>query len=209
MKTFSATNIFSTQRGRSLGLLLALLAGAPALTGCVPAAIGVATVATVTAIDIAKDRRTVGTVVDDNLVELSIKKEVLTHADLGKQVHISPTSLNGVVLLTGEVATEQQKLLAEQIANSFQGVSQVVNQLDLVGNSSLTSRANDSLITGKVKTALLREKTVDASNVKVVTERGTVYLMGIVGPVEGETAVQIAQGISGVTRIIKIFMSPE
>ncbi len=195
---------FNPAKAGLVALFITLITGY--LTACIPAAIGVATV---TAIDLVKERRTVGTVIDDNLVEVSIRKDILTHRQLGRNVHINPTALNGVVLLTGEVTTEAQKSLAEQIANSFRGTAQVVNQLELVGTSSLTSRANDSIITAKVKTALIREKQVDATNVKVVTERGTVYLMGIVGPVEGETAVQVAQATSGVTRIIKIFMGVE
>ena len=184
---------------------LMITIGASSLSGCIPTAIGVATV---TAVDLVKERRTAGTMLDDNLVEVSILKDIFTHKQLGG-THINPTALNGVVLLTGEVANKRQKAIAEQIANSYQSVSQVVNQLDLVGNSSLTSRANDSIITGKVKAALIRDKRVDATNVKVVTERGTVYLMGIVSPVEAETAVKIAQSTAGVTRIIKIFMDPQ
>lgn len=183
-----------------------MLASVTALSGCVTAAIGVATV---TAIDLMKERRTVGTMLDDNVVEVTIRKDILTHKLLGLGVHINPTSLNGIVLLTGEVATKVQKSLAEQIANSYQSVSQVVNQLDLVGNSSLTSRASDTIITGKVKTALIKDRQIDATNIKVVTERGTVYLMGIVSSVEGEAAVQLAQSTGGVARIIKIFMDPE
>ena len=199
-RTFASTPL----KAAATALMLSL--GASTLSGCIPTAIGVATV---TAVDLVKERRTVGTVLDDNLVELSIRKDILTHKQLGTGVHINPTALNGVVLLSGEVANEVQKSVAEQIANSYQSVSQVVNQLDLVGNSSLTSRANDTIITGKVKAALIKDKQVDATNIKVVTERGTVYLMGIVSPVEGETAVQLAQSTAGVTRIIKIFMSPE
>ena len=184
-----------------------LLAGCLLLfTACIPTTIGLIAVTT---IDIVKERRTVGTMIDDNLVEASILKEVFKDPSLGRSVHISPTALNGVVLLTGEVSTAGQKQQAEDIANSFQNVSQVVNQLELVGKSSLTSRTNDSLITARVKTELIRDKGVDATNVKVVTERAVVFLLGIVTTVEGETAINLAKKVSGVTRIVKVFMEPQ
>lgn len=183
-----------------------ILAGALALlSACIPAAVGVIAV---TSIDLLKERRTVGTYIDDNLIEASIMKEVFKDPSLGRSVHISSTVLNGVALLTGEVSTDLQKKRAGEIANSFQGINQVVNQLDLVGKSSLTSRTNDSLITAKVKTELIRDKAVDSTNIKIVTERGVVYLLGIVKPVEGETAINLAKTVSGVTRIVKVFMQP-
>lgn len=180
-----------------------LAGGIALLSACIPAAVGVVAV---TSIDLLKERRTVGTYIDDNLIEASIMKEVFKDPSLGRSVHISSTVMNGVALLTGEVSTDLQKKRAEEIANSFQGVNQVVNQLDLVGKSSLTSRTNDSLITAKVKTELIRDKAVDSTNIKVVTERGVVYLLGIVKPIEGETAINLAKKVSGVTRIVKVFM---
>lgn len=175
------------------------------LSACIPTTIGLIAV---TSIDLLKEHRTVGTIVDDNLVEVSIYKEVLSDKTLGRGVHISPTSLNGVVLLTGEVNTEEQKKRAEDIVNSFQSVNQVVNQLDVAGKSSLTSRTNDTLITAKVKTQLIRDKQVDSTNIKVVTERGVVYLLAIVSPSEGELVIQQAKKVSGVVRIVKVFMNP-
>lgn len=182
-----------------------LAGGIMLLSACIPATVGIIAV---TSIDLIKERRTVGTYIDDNLIEASIMKEVFTDKTLGRSVHVSTTILNGVALLTGEVSTDQQKKRVEEIANSFQGVNQVVNQLELVGKSSLTSRTNDSLITAKVKTELIRDKAVDSTNIKVVTERGVVYLLGIVKPVEGETAINLAKTVSGVVRIVKVFMQP-
>lgn len=182
------------------GLLAGLLL---ILGGCVTATVGVIAVST---IDVVKDERTVGTMLDDNIIEASIFKEVVTDPLLDGTTHINTTVVNGVVLLTGEVSSNQQKFRAAEIANSFQGVDQVVNQLELLGKSSLTSRTNDSLITAKVKTELVRAKNVDSSNIKVVTERSVVYLMGIVSTQEGETAVALAKQVGGVQRIVKIFM---
>lgn len=172
------------------------------LSGCVATTIGLVTVSTIT---LAQDPRTVGTFVDDNVIEASALKEMVSDPKLDG-THVSTTVVNGVALLTGEVDTTEQKLRAAAIANSFQGVIQVVNQLDLTSNSSLTSRSNDTLITAKVKTALIRDKVVESNNIKVVTERGVVYLMGIVTEQQEAQAVSLTQGVGGVERIVKVFM---
>lgn len=182
---------------------ISLLAGVMLLfSGCVATTIGLVTVSTIT---LVQDPRTVGTFVDDNVIEASALKEIVADPILDG-THISPTVVNGVALLTGEVDTIEQKLRAAAIANSYQGVTQVVNQLDLTSNSSLTSRSNDTLITAKVKTALIRDKLVESNNVKVVTERGVVYLMGIVTEQQEAQAVKLTQGVGGVERIVKVFM---
>lgn len=175
------------------------------LAGCVTATVGVIAVSS---IDIAKDDRTFGTLIDDNIIEANIFKDVVTDAKLDGNTHINTTVVNGVVLLTGEVGNNEQKFRAAQIANGYQGVDQVVNQLEVLGKTSLTSRSNDTLITAKVKTEFIRDKGVNSSNIKVVTERGIVYLLGIVGTAEGDTAVNLAKQVGGVVRIVKIFMAP-
>lgn len=172
------------------------------LSGCVATTIGLVTVSTITLVN---DPRTVGTFVDDNLIEASALKEIVSDPSLDG-THISTTVVNGVALLTGEVDSTEQKLRAAAIANSFQGVTQVVNQLDLTSKSSLTSRSNDTLITAKVKTALIRDRLVESNNIKVVTERGVVYLMGIVTEQQEAQAVKLTQGVGGVERIVKVFM---
>ena len=175
------------------------------LAGCVTAAVGVVAVTT---IDVVKDQRTMGTLLDDNIIEATIFKEMITDPMLDGTTHINTTVVNGIVLLTGEVSNNQQKFRAAEIANSYQGVDQVVNQLEVLGKSSFTSRTNDTLITAKVKTELIRNKAVEASNIKVVTERGVVYLLGIVTPEQGDIAVSLAKQVGGVERIVKIFMAP-
>jgi len=172
------------------------------LSGCIATTIGLVTVSTIT---LVKDPRTVGTFVDDNVIEASAIKEMVSDPTLDG-THASITVVNGVALLTGEVDTTEQKLRASAIANSYQGVTQVVNQIDLTSNSSLTSRSNDTLITAKVKTALIRDKVVESNNIKVVTERGVVYLMGIVTEQQEAQAVKLTQGVGGVERIVKVFM---
>ncbi len=183
--------------------LFSLIAGLVLLlSGCVAATVGLVTVTTVA---LVQDPRTVGKFVDDNVIEASALKEMVADPLLDG-THVSTTVVNGVALLTGEVETVEQKLRAAAIVNSFQGVNQVVNQLALSSNSSLASRSNDSLITGKVKTALIRDKVVEANNIKVVTSRGVVYLMGIVTQEQADTAVTLTQGVGGVKRIVKVFM---
>ena len=149
-----------------------------------------------------------GKLIDDNVIEAHIFKDVVTDPMLDGSTHINTTVVNGVVLLTGEVSSNEQKFRAAQISNAYQGVDQVVNQLELLGKTSLTSRSNDTLITAKVKTEFIRDKGIDSSDIKVVTERGIVYLIGIVKPNEGEAAVNLAKQVGGVVRIVKIFMSP-
>ena len=186
-------------------LVPALLLGlALTLGGCITATVGVVAVST---IEVVKDERTVGTILDDNIIEANIFKDVVTDPMLDGTTHINTTVVNGVALLTGEVSNNQQKFRAAEIANSYQGIDQVGNQLEILGKSSLTSRTNDALITTKVKAELLRDKNVNSSNIKVVTERSVVYLMGIVGAQEGETAVALAKQVGGVQRIVKIFMT--
>jgi osmotically-inducible protein OsmY len=195
---FKDTTLLSLRTSLLAGLILLL-------SGCVTAAVGVVAV---TSIDIAKDKRSFGTMIDDNVVEANIFKDIVRDPMLDGNTHISTVVVNGVVLLTGEVANNEQKFRASQIANGYQGIDQVVNQLDLLGKTSMTSRTNDTLITAKVKTELIRDKKVDSSNIKVVTERGVVYLLGIVSPEEGTSAIAATKGVGGVVRIVKIFMAP-
>ncbi len=192
------TTLSHTYRGLLAGLVLLL-------AGCITATVGVIAVSSV---DIAKDDRTFGTLVDDNIIEANIIKDIYKDPKLDGNTHINTTVVNGVVLLTGEVSDNSQKFHTAQIANAYQGVEQVVNQLEVLGKTSLTSRSNDTLITAKVKTALIRDKGVNSSTIKVVTERGIVYLLGIVGSTEGDTAVNLAKQVGGVVRIVKIFMAP-
>jgi len=182
---------------------MGLLSGILILSGCVAATVGLVTVTTVS---IAKDPRTFGTFVDDNVIEANVLKDMVSDP-LMDGTHVSTTVVNAVALLTGEVSSVEQKLRAAAIANRYQGVTQVVNQIDLTDKSSLTSRSNDSLITAKVKTTLIKSKAVPSNSIKVVTERGVVYLMGIVSNTEGAEAVRLTQQVGGVERIVKVFMT--
>ena len=172
------------------------------ITACVPLAIGTATV---TAVDLYMERRTVKQSVDDNTLELQLRREYMGDESLGNAVNISTTIINGIVLLTGEVHTDEQRQYAEKLARSFIDTREVVNELELSGRTNMNSRANDSYITGKVKSKLVRADGVPSTNIKVVTERGKVYLLGLVTHPEAEAAVEAARSVSGVTHIVKVF----
>jgi osmotically-inducible protein OsmY len=118
---------------------------------------------------------------------------------------VNVTSYNRRVLLTGEVPDDATKAEVERQVMDIEGVQGVVNELAVAGASSLTSRSNDTLITGKVKASLVDARDISANNFKVTTERGIVYLMGRVTQFEGNRATEIARGVSGVTQVVKVF----
>lgn len=191
------------KRGRLFGLAgraLALAALAGAVAGCVPvmiagAAGGAAMVAT--------DRRTTGAQVDDESIELKI----VTRANelYGDRIHLNVTSFNGVVLLTGEVPDQGAWASLGNLAKSTEKVRVVHNELVVAPLSELGSRSNDTYITSKVKTRMIEAAKFPPNAVKVVTERGVVYLMGIVSRAEGQAAGDIAATTEGVQRVVKVF----
>ncbi len=184
-------------KGAFICAVLSLYLGA-----CAAAAVGTVVVASV---DIARDRRTVGTYVDDNAVEIKIRRELKRDSQIGDGAHISVTSMNGIVLLTGEVTQPEEARRAVAIARGYTEARQVINQLSVAEVSSFGSRTRDSWITTKVKTALLRSPDVEAGRVKVVTERATVYMLGMVTRQEADAAVEAARQLRGVERIVKVF----
>jgi osmotically-inducible protein OsmY len=177
-------------------ILAAALAGS--LGGCVEMMVGSAVVGAVA----TSDRRTFGAQTEDKAI--AVKAEIKL-AKLGENSHINVNSYNRKVLLTGEVRDEAMKATAEREVRAIDNVVSVTNELEVAGPASYTSRSSDTLITGKVKASLVDKKTVSAGSFKVVTERGNVYLMGIVTPREGNIAAEVAQGVSGVQRVVKIF----
>jgi osmotically-inducible protein OsmY len=177
---------------------LLVLAALPLVSGC--AGVFVAG-AGATAL-IVDDRRTTGIYVEDENIEWKAVAKFNTEI---KDAHINATSFNRKVLLTGEVGSEATKKAAEAAVRSIPNVLSVANELAIGGNSSLTSRGNDSLITSSVKTRMVGNGKFSTNHVKVVTEAGVVYLMGLVTPTEGDAAVEIARSTSGVTRVVKVF----
>ncbi len=172
---------------------------ATSLQGCFEMAVGTAVVGTLA----ATDRRTFGAQTEDKAI--LIKGETSVSKLVGDAGHVNVTSFNRKVLLTGEVKDEATKAAVEREIGKIEGVASVVNDLQIGMLSSFSSRSNDTLITGKVKASFVDSKDVYANSIKVVTEAGVVYLMGRVTEREGKIAGQIASGVSGVRKVVKVF----
>jgi osmotically-inducible protein OsmY len=174
------------------------------LTGCIPLLVG----GTAVGVGVAHDRRTTGTVVDDQTIELKLYDAFNKQLPPGN--HINTTSYNGAVLLTGEVVSEAVRQKAEQIARNLgePQVREVYNELAVSAPSSLSVQSNDALITTKVKTALVQITNIpgfDPSRVKVVTDRGVVHLMGLVKRQEADAAADKASQVGGVNQVVTLF----
>ena len=169
------------------------------LSGCFGLVVGAGVAGAMSAVD----RRTLGAQTEDK--SINVKAEIKMNQIAGSNGHINVTSFNRKVLLTGEVRDEAMKQAAEREVRAIENVVSVINELEVSGASSYTSRSSDALITAKVKTSLVDMKTVSAVSFKVTTERGVVYLMGVVTPREGNIAADVAKGVSGVMRVVKIF----
>jgi osmotically-inducible protein OsmY len=183
-------------------LLLTALASAVlggVLSACAPLIVGGAAVSAI----VATDRRTSGTQLEDEGIELRAASRL--RDALGDKAHINVTSYNRQVLLTGEVPNEQARQTAEQVVNKVDNVKGSVNDLAILGNSTLTQRSSDVLVTGKVKASLVDAKDLYIGAFKVVTERGTVYLMGRVTQHEADRATQMTRTIGGVQRVVRVF----
>jgi osmotically-inducible protein OsmY len=184
---------------RTACTLLATAALAAGLSACAPLVVGGAVMGGM----MAADRRTTGTQVEDEGIELRAANRL--RETLGDRAHVNVTSYNRQVLLTGEVPTAQDRATVDQIVAGVSNVRSVVNDLAVMPNSSLGQRSNDVLITGKVRASFVDAKDVFASAYKVVTERGVVYLMGTVTAREATRGTEIARGVSGVTKVVRVF----
>jgi osmotically-inducible protein OsmY len=169
------------------------------LQGCFPV---VATGAG-TGVLMAEDRRTSGTFIEDQGIELKTSSRL--DEKFKNTIHINITSYNRTVLMTGEVLTEAAKQEAEKIVRSVPNVNNVINELVIALGSSYTSRSNDTYLTSMVKVRFVDLGKFQANHVKVVTENKVVYLLGIVTRKEAENAVEIARTTSGVQKVVKLF----
>ncbi len=182
-----------------LAALCAALALAQGLSGCAPLVVGGAMAATTL---MATDRRGAGTQVDDQSNELKAVSAI--QGAIGERGHVNATSFNRVLLLTGEVPTEDDKQAVAKAVTQIPTVRYLVNELAVMPNSSMGTRTNDTVITGKVKAAFVDTKTA-FNSIKVVTERGVVYLMGLVTEPEASRAVEIARSTGGVVKVVRVF----
>lgn len=183
---------------RPLAKALLCAALLTSLTGCVEMIVGGAVIGAVA----TSDRRTFGAQTEDKTI--TVKAELRVPKIAGPDAHVNIASFNRKVLLTGEVRDEAAKATVERDVRSIDGVQSIANELEIAGPSSYTSRSSDALITTKVKASLVDMKSISASSFKVVTERGTVFLMGRVTQREGQVAADVARGVSGVQKVVKI-----
>ena len=149
------------------------------------------------------DRRTGGTQVEDQSIEL--KSGGRLREAIGEKGHVNVTSYNRIALLSGEVPTDADKAAAEKAIAGIEGVTNVVNELEVGPNSTISTRSSDTVITTRVKSGLLDAKDVQASAIKVVTERGNVYLMGRVTEREAVRASEIARAQPSVMKVVRVF----
>jgi len=176
-----------------LSLLLVLPLFAILLQGC----------AEMTTAGTAVDRRTVGTIVEDEGIELRATNRVSER--FGDKVHVNITSYNRSVLVTGEVPNTPTKQEIDKLVQAVPNVRGITNELQVIDATSVTSRATDTTITGKVKARLFDSGKLNALHVKVVTEAGVVYLLGIVTDGEANAAAEVARTTGGVRKVVKVF----
>jgi len=174
------------------------------LSGCTAAVVGAGAVAGTTA-SVAHDRRTTGTFIEDQAIELKDIKSFFSDKEIHDSSHINVTSYNTVVLITGETPSEDIRQRIVNIVKTIPKVTHVYDELTIAAPSSWTSRSSDSLITSKVKTKLLTLKNFDGTRVKVVTEKGVVYLMGLLTQAESDVATRETQQTGGVQKVVKLF----
>jgi osmotically-inducible protein OsmY len=187
-------------RFRTSALIAGVLVAASALSACAPLIVGGAMLGGTL---MATDRRTSGAQVEDQAIELKSLNRIRDL--LGERGHVSTTSYNRLVLITGEVQSEADKAAVEQTVTRLENVRSVVNELEIMGAPSLTSRSNDAIVTSKVKATFVDARDLFATAFKVVTERGTVYLMGRVTEREANRATELARSVGGVQKVVKVF----
>ena len=168
------------------------------LSACAPLIVGGAVMGSL----LATDRRTTGTQLDDEGIELRAGSRI--REKMGERGHINIVSYNRQVLLTGEVPSAQDKQLAEQVVSKVENVRVIVNELGIQANTTFSQRSADALITGRVKAALVDARDLFANAFKVVTERGTTYLMGRVTQREVNRATDIARSTPGVLKVVRV-----
>jgi osmotically-inducible protein OsmY len=184
---------------RRLSLVLVSTIAASALSGC----IGLAATGAAVGVLAVTDRRTLGAQTDDQGIELKAFARV--QDALKNPGGVSVTSYNRRVLLTGQVLDAAAKQAAEKAVTSIEGVRQIHNELVISGRSGLGTNANDTLVTTKIKAAFVDAKDVQANTIKVVTEQGIAYLMGILTQEEANRASQVASRVGGVQRVVTVF----
>lgn len=183
--------------------ILVLPAASVLLSGCAPLIIA----GGATAAGVYHDRRTAGSVISDETIELKAARALYLDKDIHDQAHVSATSYNQIVLLTGEAPTPELRTQAENLVRGISGVRLVHDEISIGAPTTLAVRGEDAWITTKVKTGLFRIKLpgFDPTRVKVVTENANVYLMGLLRRDEAEAVVNRVRTVDGVRRVVKVF----
>ncbi len=171
------------------------------LQGCAAAIVA----GTASAVTSANDRRTIGSQIDDNNIEIKASIAFSEVEHLEKFAHINAISVNGIVLLVGQVPNPEMKNEAQRTIEGVAGIRKIHNQIRIGSNIGVTTQTHDSWLTSKVKAQLLTAKNISSNNIKVVTENAEVFLMGLVSEQEANQAVNITRNVSGVERVIKVF----
>lgn len=149
--------------------------------------------------------RTPGIIVDDEVLENLVERDIRKSDSAFKTAHLVVVSYNGVVLLAGQVASEPLRADAQQVAQRVAKVRKVHNEIEVAGPISYVARTNDTWLTGKVKSKLIAASDIQGSKIKVLTENGTVYLMGLLTRPEADAAVSVTSSVYGVQKIVKVF----
>lgn len=149
--------------------------------------------------------RSFGRMIDDGNIETKAMVNIHAADEAFHKAHITVVSYNGYVLLAGQVSTEKLKLKATDVVREIRGVRRIYNELEIAAPSSGITRTSDTWITAKVKSFLLGSSDIQGTRVKVLTENGVVYLMGLASEAEAQRISNKAAGISGVQRVVKLF----
>ncbi len=185
---------------RSVALTLVVALGSSHLAGCAALLVGGAVVGGTM---VVTDRRSAATQLEDQLIESKAASRV--REIVGDRGKVTATSYNRLVLLTGDVVTESDKGAVEQGVARVDSVRSVVNELAVAGSASLSARSNDLLLSAKVKASIVDTKGLYANSIKVVTERGVVFLLGRVTEQEATQAANVARGVTGVVKVVRVF----
>ncbi|MBT8123179.1 MAG: BON domain-containing protein [Gammaproteobacteria bacterium] len=189
---------------KMINSLLLVIVALTSFQGCAPVVVGSAAAGGAA----LHSRRTVGTFVDDQGIELKARMALSDDKELSRQTHINAISYNGIVLMVGQAPTDELRQRAQDRVTGVEKVRHVHNEIVIAAPSSLTARSNDTLLTGKVKTSLFGIKGIegfDATRTKVVTEDGIVYLMGMLYRNEADAVAERARQVGGVEKVVKLF----
>ena len=182
-------------------MLVGVIAVSGLLSGCALILVGGAAITSAT---VMTDRRSTGSIVNDEVLEKRVAYEIQQAIGYERH-HISVTSYDVKVLLSVEVASEQEKMVAQRVASQSVDVASVLNELAVIDHSSVPTRISDSMLATKVRSTIIATKQISLNQMKVTVERGIVYLMGIVTAVEAETASRTAAEVSGVQQVVACF----